>query len=201
MSKVRKIDFSPDEFLLGVAGLGSATIGVYWVLCSLMYSSGGAIPRNDPRLKSILGDHGNTISAAIKRLIDLGKIEEINGGDLVQKRVGKELENARKRIANAQENGWKGGRKRGGTYKNQTDTKPAGLFAEKLSHTTHHTPLVSVGSFEPEKPKTEPDEPPVSESDRRRLIFEKTGHWSAEWGPRPETQTVSEKPDLLKRSA
>jgi uncharacterized protein YdaU (DUF1376 family) len=55
VSKIRRIDYSPDEFLVGVAGMSAEEIGVYWVIVSLIYSSGGPIPVDDDRLKRLAG--------------------------------------------------------------------------------------------------------------------------------------------------
>src|SRR5690242_7600440 len=45
--KVRRIDFSPDEFLSGVHDLTLEQIGAYWMVCSLIYSRSERIPNDD----------------------------------------------------------------------------------------------------------------------------------------------------------
>ena len=49
MSKVRHIDFYPDEYIAGVGGSMSAEEqGVFWMVCSLISSHGGEVD-NDPK--------------------------------------------------------------------------------------------------------------------------------------------------------
>jgi len=142
LSKVRKVDFSPDEFLVGVAGMRPFDIGVYWVTVSLIYSSGGPIEADDPRLFRMLKAKVTDIAAALYRLETASKLHR-NGSQIDNKRARKEIESAVKRISNARENGMKGGRHSSkiNGIKNQAGYS-VGLPAEKLSltTTTHHTP-------------------------------------------------------------
>lgn len=101
--KVRRIDFSPDEWLAGIAGMTAEEQGIYWLVCSLIYSSGGPIDENDERLIALAGCHGNRRRAIINRLVDRRKISR-KGSEIDQKRARNELENARKRSENAREN-------------------------------------------------------------------------------------------------
>lgn len=99
--KIRRVDFSPDEWLGGTVPLSLAERGLYITACALMYSAGGPIPVD--HLKAACRDHGHTFNAALKRLIDLGKLIE-HGSQLINKRVSNELQNALKRSANARQN-------------------------------------------------------------------------------------------------
>jgi uncharacterized protein YdaU (DUF1376 family) len=101
--KVRRVDFSPDEYLSGVAGMPPEDQGVYWLICALIYSTGGPIQDDDERLISLSGCHGNRRNAIIDRLAQRGKIVR-KGSEIDQKRSRKELENAQKRSENASEN-------------------------------------------------------------------------------------------------
>jgi uncharacterized protein YdaU (DUF1376 family) len=133
MTKVRYVDFSPDEFIAGVVGMKAEEIGVYWTICALIYSTGGSI-QFDERLKRCSGCHGNKLNAVLRRLEDLGKIVR-KGSEIIVKRCGKELEKAQNRSRKALENGEKGGR----PSKETNDlTKPDGFSDEKL--TTNHQP-------------------------------------------------------------
>lgn len=53
---MRSINFSPDEFITGVAGvLTAAEIGAFWVVCSLIYSHGEPIDDDPKRISRIAG--------------------------------------------------------------------------------------------------------------------------------------------------
>lgn len=136
---IRYINFHPAEFLAGVAGMTPEEIGVYWVICSLIYASDGPIMADDPRLRAMLRCHGNTLNCIIGRLEKSGKLSR-NGLEITQKRCANELEKARKRSGNAQENGWKGGR----PAKESNDLeKPVGFADEKPTEklTINHKPI------------------------------------------------------------
>lgn len=133
MAKVRKVDFSPDEFLVGIAGMKPIDIAVYWVVCSLQMSSGKAVNINDSRLFSIIDIRSTAIQAAISRLVAASKLHR-NGDELANNRVRKEIKSAVKRIQTARKNGAKGGRPRNEI--NEIENPPgsdAGLQPEKLS--------------------------------------------------------------------
>jgi hypothetical protein len=38
--KIRRVFFSADEFLAGIVGMTPAEVGIYWTICSLIYSTG-----------------------------------------------------------------------------------------------------------------------------------------------------------------
>jgi uncharacterized protein YdaU (DUF1376 family) len=179
--KVRRIDFSPAEFLAGVAGMSFLDIGVYWVLCSLMYESEGVISRNDTRLEAFKG-HGNATNAAIARLIAAGKIEAGNGSEITQKRVRNELETARKRIENGSEMArkrWRFGHRINGKQSLKND-----LALPQAVQTINHQPSTTTMhalSGETEKPETQPLDRKQAET-----IYRVTGIWKDEWGARPE---------------
>ncbi len=109
--KVRKVDFSPDEFLVGVTGMKAIDIAVYWVTCALQMSSGRAVHVADSRLFSIIDARAPDIKASLERLVAAGKLQR-DGDELVNNRVRKEIKSAAKRIRTARENGANGGRPR-----------------------------------------------------------------------------------------
>ena len=109
--KVRRIDYSPDEMIAGVAGQMSAKdFGVYWMVCTLIYSTGEPIPDDHVWIAGIFTEtHWREIRASLDRLIASGKVEA-SDGRLMVKRCARELQDARKRIASYQQRGRKGGR-------------------------------------------------------------------------------------------
>lgn len=98
--KIRRIDFSPDEWLAGTAGLDNAERGLYITACALIYSHGGPIPIDELRRHS--RDHGNAFNRQLSRLVTTGKLQR-NGSDLANKRCEDELEKARKRAGKGKE--------------------------------------------------------------------------------------------------
>ena len=100
MSKVRRVEFYPDEFLVGVAGMTAAEVGVYWTVCGLIYSTGGAIGATDERLFRLLDERKSTVLRLIDKLIQSGKILR-TGDELMVKRCCSELERVVERILSA----------------------------------------------------------------------------------------------------
>ncbi|WP_421707154.1 hypothetical protein [Algihabitans sp.] len=111
-SKVRRVDYYPDEMISGVAGkLSPLDFGVYWMICTLIASRGGSID-NDPAWIAQLfkrGTRPRDIAAAITRLIAARKCLETDG-KLRQPRMEVEVQRAAGRIQSARENGARGGR-------------------------------------------------------------------------------------------
>jgi len=132
--KVRRVDYYPDEYIVGVSRLGFEHQGLYWMVCSLIMSHGGPIP-NDPKWLGKLGGTGAArCRKLIAELVSCGKLTE-NQGKIGQKRAEIELKNAQKRIETATENGKNGGRP---SRKNNALTEPGGFSGEKL--TTNYQP-------------------------------------------------------------
>ena len=100
--KVRRVDFSPDEWLAGTVGLTLEEEGLYIRLCALIWSRGGRVAED--LLRASTKAHGNKVNAVLDRLEAKGKITR-NGPEIGQKRAEKELENAEIRLRNASENG------------------------------------------------------------------------------------------------
>lgn len=107
MRKIRRIDFSPDEFLAGTIILTDAQLGLYWRACSLIYSTGG--PIHVDHLRAVSRSHGNAFRANLDRLFAIGKLL-LNGDEIDQIRSRFELEKALNRSRFHSEIGKKGGR-------------------------------------------------------------------------------------------
>lgn len=186
LSKIRHIDFYPDEFLTGVSGkLTPEQTGVYWTICSLIYSNGGPIDNDPSWLGNIMrGTHWRTVKRIIKELVKMGKVESKSGSLMVQ-RCRKELARTEQRIGKARASGLQGGR----PYKENNDlTKPDGLFCEKLT-TNYQLPTTNYHSVSKdtvtEATKVDPPESikTTSHDDTIKTIFDtgvalltKTGH-------------------------
>lgn len=99
--KIRRVDFSPDEWLGGTVQLDNAERGLYITACALIYSAGGAITKE--HLRAACRDHGRAFNHQLERLISLGKLS-LNDGEISNKRALNELENATKRSETARQN-------------------------------------------------------------------------------------------------
>lgn len=138
-SKVRRIDYFPDEYIAGVVGvLNGLEQGVYWLFCTLIMSKGGCIDRDDRRFATMLMMRPSEVRKVVNRLIELGKITASSDGKLGQKRAQSEVEVAAKRIQTASENGSKGGRPAQKHEQNHQAVEPEGFFSEKLTPTINH---------------------------------------------------------------
>lgn len=145
MSKVRRVDYSPDEFLLGVTGMSAIDIAVYWVACSLMYSTGGGIPIEDERLFAIIKARAPDIRKSLLRLTSPAgpglDAKLMRNGDVIDnKRTRNELQSASKRIRN----GVEAANKRWGndteSEQIQYDKNAVALSPVKPSLTINHQP-------------------------------------------------------------
>ena len=132
INKVRYIKFSPDEYIAGVgAVLDAEQQGVYWMICSMIYSNGGDIPNDPKHIGRLVCLGSSKARRIINHLISIGKITE-NQSFLSQKRVVIELETARNRTETATKNG--------SVPKNIKHLARAdALFSDKL--TNNHKPL------------------------------------------------------------
>jgi uncharacterized protein YdaU (DUF1376 family) len=72
--KIRRVNFSPDEYLAGTVRLSPVERGCYWTVCCLIYSHGGPIDDDPEWLAKACNCHGNTWLAVRRRLVDLGKL-------------------------------------------------------------------------------------------------------------------------------
>jgi uncharacterized protein YdaU (DUF1376 family) len=153
--KVRRIDFSPDEWLAGTLELSNLDRGTYITVCALIYSRGG--PITDELVKLHCSIHGNSLNASLERLAKAGKITR-NGVEISQKRCGKELETAQKRVRNWRENGEKGGRP---SSKNKDLAKPKGFSSTRARGTINHQP--STDSVASATGADAPSDDPVKE--------------------------------------
>lgn len=108
MSKVRRVDFSPDEWLAGTRALTPEERGLYWDCCALIYSRGGPIADDEEWLKKALACDVRTWRRVRARLLEARKLEvlEIDGQPhLMNGRAGREIEAAGDRIDTASRGG------------------------------------------------------------------------------------------------
>jgi uncharacterized protein YdaU (DUF1376 family) len=146
--KVRRIDFSPDEWLAGTVGMSAVDLGVYWQACALIYSRDGPIA--DDLIIRAIADDPRRIRNAIERLVARDKLQR-SGSQLSNRRCIDELQVSRRRIASAAQNGRSGGRP---SNKINGVEKAPGYFPEKL--TINHQEEDSVSSLRSETARAAP---------------------------------------------
>lgn len=113
MSKIRRVDWSPDEYIAGTFGeLSVEEHGVYNIALNKIYSAGGRMP-NDLELftKACKGTHWRTLKTALAGLIEKRKlIVSPDGKWLSNERADRELSKARARVEQASEAGYEAGK-------------------------------------------------------------------------------------------
>jgi len=90
--KIRRVDFSPDEWIAGTVGMTLEEEGLYIRVCALIYSHGGPIGMELLK-RACQHDHGNRVNACLARLVAMQKLIR-NGLEIDQKRCRNELEKA-----------------------------------------------------------------------------------------------------------
>jgi len=132
--KVRRVDYSPDEYISGVGNvLRADEQGVYWMACSLIMSEGGPVRNDERRFAGLCLMRPSDARRILDRLINIGKLALTEDGKLSQKRAQTEVERSAKRIETAFKNGSKGGRPTEKRKVNQAEVEAAGFPAEKLT--------------------------------------------------------------------
>lgn len=136
--KARRFDLSPDNFIAGIAGQMTADeLGLYWLICLLIYSNGGPVEYDEARFSLMLRNtHWRTIRKASEQLQKLGKIT-VRDGHVMAKGCSEPLQEAVNRVSRAIENGGKGGRPR--REFNDLE-KPDGFGGEKLARVAPSSP-------------------------------------------------------------
>ena len=79
-SKARHFDYSPDEYITGVAGrLRADEQGVYWMICSLIMSEGGPVDYDERRFATLCLVRPVDIRRIVDHLVDLNKLIRSDG--------------------------------------------------------------------------------------------------------------------------
>lgn len=108
MSKIRRVDFSPDEWLAGTRMLSAEERGLYWDCCALIYSHGRPIADDDEWLKRALAVDVRTWRRVRARLIETRKLSvvDLDGQPhLTNGRAEREIGRANGRIEHASRGG------------------------------------------------------------------------------------------------
>jgi uncharacterized protein YdaU (DUF1376 family) len=122
--KIRRIDFSPDEWIAGTLGMSLEEEALYLRIVVRIYSHGGALPSNPEKLSRLCGVRPQVMRRILPKLMP--KFIE-TGGKLTSNRCETEMKLARNRVESARSNGAKGGRPNG-------LAKPGGSVRVKANH-------------------------------------------------------------------
>lgn len=108
-AKVRRVNFSPDEFLIGVRDIKRADWAwCYWVVCCLVYSKGGPIEDDSGWIAKAAMVDVRTWHAARRALLMMGKLVAFHDDRvpyITNDRAEMELWLARHRIETASRGG------------------------------------------------------------------------------------------------
>lgn len=144
--KIRRVDFSPDEWLAGTFELNLEESGMLIAVCALNWSRRGAVSL-DLICGKLRQHRKQTIKTLLERLCKLGKLE-VKDGLYSSKRALDELEKANSRTVQAQQNGALGGRP---ASKNNGLAKPDGSRKRKANH-HHQLPTINDQEESPHNP-------------------------------------------------
>lgn len=100
----------PDNFIAGTVGLSLEEKGAYSLVLDLIYVRGGPVPDEPRYIAGVCNCSVRKWNAIRQRLIDLGKIEVVDGY-LMNRRAEKELETSAETSRERAESGAKGGEK------------------------------------------------------------------------------------------
>lgn len=152
----------PDNFIAGTVGLTLEEKGAYSLVLDLIYVRGGPVPDEPRYIAGVCNCSVRKWNAIRQRLIDLGKIEAVDGV-LLNRRAEKELEISSETERERAESGRKGGEKtaenRADTSKNN-DVAPATLKHTRASQLQYQYKKKEGTSFS--KGKEEPAPPALA---------------------------------------
>ncbi len=100
----------PDNFIAGTVGLSLEEKGAYGLVIDLIYVRGGPVPDEPRYIAGVCNCSVRKWNAIRARLINLGKLEMVNGC-LMNPRAEEELQIAARSAQERAENGAKGGNK------------------------------------------------------------------------------------------
>lgn len=128
----------PDRFIAGTVRLTLEEKGAYSLVLDLMYVRGGPIADEPRYIAGVCNCSVRKWNAIRQRLIDLGKIELVDGC-LVNRRAEEELEISAKTAEERAESGRKGGEKT--AEKSDIVSESSDLGKAELKHTRASLPL------------------------------------------------------------
>lgn len=164
MSKIRHVQFRPDEYIVGVSPLTAEQQGVFWMVCALIMSHGGPIPADHKRIAHLTNIRPSKAKRICDALIACGKLSE-SGGKLSQKRAETEVKSAQKRS----ENGSKSGQISGVVRRENKDLEEKS-FNDPDELTNNHKPITNNQNkdLNPRARGDSPRQKALSDADRER---------------------------------
>jgi len=202
MAKVRRVDFSPAEWLAGTSRLTLEQQGLYWNICSLIYDSGGPIRNDAGWIGRCATDCApRRARRLIDQLIGAGKLVVTEEGLLTNRRAEVELDRADDRIKSAKYAGniagishkYRANFRKKPNEINETPNRPIPNHqppTNNYSLTSNSTdPARGAAPAESAAPRTTPG--PTSHETWRERLARYDPHkiretWPATWGPRPD---------------
>ncbi|MBB6262141.1 uncharacterized protein YdaU (DUF1376 family) [Paenochrobactrum gallinarii] len=78
-NRIPYFDFYPSDFMHGVRGLSAQEVGVYTMLLCRIYEENGPVEFHIMRLSTYCGMRENTFTKVVDKLVDLGKLDLVDG--------------------------------------------------------------------------------------------------------------------------
>lgn len=156
MSKIRRVDFSPDEWLAGTRELTLEERGAYWDVCSLMYSRGGAIADDDAWVAKALSCNPRTWRAIKARLIKKGKLR-IEADHIINLRTVREIQKAENRVNSARI----GSEKSANARRTRVENAGLSLDFNDIPEATAHTSAQANYQLPTIKEESKEESPPL----------------------------------------
>ncbi len=144
--KVRRIDFSPDEWLAGTISLSHAERSVFITICAAIWSLGRPAPIDHVRRLC----PGKGFGRALRGLMSAGKVT-IEGGCISNSRALSEHCRAVVRTLLAREHGAKGGRSNGLDEAGGSGSAKANHQLSTINHHIEESPSVSPPGRKPKR--------------------------------------------------
>jgi uncharacterized protein YdaU (DUF1376 family) len=140
--KIRRVNYSPDEFLAAILSLTVDEIGLYWVACTLIYSKRGPIDCDSAWLGRVAGCSSRRARSLIDSLLAKGKLSLDNAGRLTNGRAISELKSAESRVKAARVGSESAAKVRRTRAENRPVSRKTNDLDSKTGH-RHRSPIKS----------------------------------------------------------
>jgi uncharacterized protein YdaU (DUF1376 family) len=174
--KIRRIDFSPGDWIGGTLGMSLEEEGLYIRLVARTYSLGESLDNDPTALAKLCQVRPQVMRRLLDRLKLMGKFHE-TGGKLVSNRCETEMKLAQNRLEQARFNGSKGGRPNGlAEPDGYQSVKPTSTITTNINDRSPRGDLISKPNGLEAKPRISKKRkafPPDWQPDERDVTYAK----------------------------
>nr|WP_278388426.1 DUF1376 domain-containing protein [Brucella intermedia] len=169
--RIPYFDFYPSDFMHGVRGLSAQEVGVYTMMLCRIYEENGPVEFHVMRLATYCGMRESTFVKTVEKLIELGKLQLIDGM-ITNHRAEAEISSRANKLKNNSKAGKASAEKRQQKQRsNSTDVQ------QTFNHTDTDTDITSslrsdVKAQAPEKPSVKSELMKVVDEDHAQAVIE-----------------------------